>query len=34
MTLTRWKPLRDLELMEPFREMENLQHEMNRLFDR
>jgi HSP20 family protein len=34
MTLTRWKPLRDLELMEPLREMENLQHEMNRLFDR
>jgi HSP20 family protein len=34
MTLTRWKPLRGLELMEPFREMENLQHEMNRLFDR
>jgi HSP20 family protein len=34
MTLTRWQPLRNLELMEPLREMENLQHEMNRLFDR
>ena len=34
MTLKRWNPLRNLELMEPLHEMENLQHEMNRLFDR
>jgi HSP20 family protein len=34
MPLTRWQPLRDIELWEPIREMESLQKEMNRLFDR
>ncbi len=34
MTLSRWRPFRDIELWEPIREMESLQQEMNRLFDR
>jgi HSP20 family protein len=34
MPLTRWQPLKDIELWEPIREIEGLQKEMNRLFDR
>jgi HSP20 family protein len=34
MKLTRWQPFRDIERWEPIHEMENLQQEMNRLFDR
>jgi HSP20 family protein len=34
MALTRWRPLWDLEKLEPVREIENLQHEMNRIFER
>lgn len=34
MKLTRWQPFRDIERWEPVHEMENLQQEMNRLFDR
>ncbi len=34
MGITRWQPLRDIELWEPIREIESLQEEMNRLFER
>jgi HSP20 family protein len=34
MKLTRWQPFRDIELWEPMHEMESLQQEMNRLFER
>ncbi len=34
MAITRWQPLRDLELWEPIREMENLRDEMNYLFEK
>ncbi|GJD19307.1 heat shock protein Hsp20 [Rivularia sp. IAM M-261] len=34
MPLTRWQPLRNIELWEPWREMESLQKEMNHLFDK
>ncbi|MCU0567586.1 MAG: Hsp20/alpha crystallin family protein [Oculatellaceae cyanobacterium Prado106] len=34
MAITQWKPFRGLERWEPFHEVENLQQEMNRLFDR
>jgi HSP20 family protein len=34
MPLIRWQPLKDIELWEPIREIEGLQKEMNRLFDR
>jgi HSP20 family protein len=33
MTLTRWHPLWDLEKWQPAREIESLQHEMNRMFE-
>ncbi|MGB8700832.1 MAG: Hsp20/alpha crystallin family protein [Thermosynechococcaceae cyanobacterium] len=33
MTLTRWRPLWDLEKWQPVREIESLQHEMNRMFE-
>jgi HSP20 family protein len=34
MAITQWKPFRGLERWEPFSEIESLQQEMNRLFDR
>jgi HSP20 family protein len=34
MALTRWRPLWDLDKLGPVREIENLQHEMNRIFER
>jgi HSP20 family protein len=34
MALIRWDPFRDIERLEPFREIDTLQRQMNRLFDR
>lgn len=34
MAITQWKPFRGLERWEPFHELESLQQEMNRLFER
>lgn len=34
MGITRWQPLRDIEIWEPIREIESLQDEMNRLFSK
>ncbi|MBD2666344.1 heat shock protein, class I [Richelia sinica FACHB-800] len=34
MALIRWEPFRDIERLEPFAEMDNLQRQMNRLFGR
>ena len=33
MAITRWRPLRDIDMWEPIREIETFQNEMNRLFD-
>ncbi|MBE9005776.1 Hsp20/alpha crystallin family protein [Fortiea sp. LEGE XX443] len=34
MALIRWEPFGDIERLEPFRELETLQRQMNRLFGR
>ncbi len=34
MALIRWQPFRDMERLEPFSEVDTLQRQMNRLFDR
>jgi HSP20 family protein len=34
MALIRWEPFRDIERLEPFAEIDNLQRQMNRLFGR
>ncbi|MBH8553862.1 Hsp20/alpha crystallin family protein [Nostocaceae cyanobacterium CENA357] len=34
MALIRWQPFRDIERLEPFGEIDTLQRQMNRLFDR
>ncbi len=34
MPLTLWRPFRDIQRWEPFHEIESLQSEMNRLFER
>ncbi|WGV27134.1 Hsp20/alpha crystallin family protein [Halotia branconii] len=34
MALIRWQPFRDIERLEPFNEVDTLQRQMNRLFDR
>lgn len=34
MALIRWDPFRDIERLEPFREIDTLQRQMNRLFER
>ncbi|MEA5502094.1 Hsp20/alpha crystallin family protein [Halotia wernerae UHCC 0503] len=34
MALIRWQPFRDIERLEPFSEVDTLQRQMNRLFDR
>lgn len=34
MALIRWEPFSDIERLEPFRELETLQRQMNRLFGR
>ncbi len=34
MAITRWQPLRDIEMWEPIREIENLRDEMNYLFEK
>ncbi|MDJ0620034.1 MAG: Hsp20/alpha crystallin family protein [Calothrix sp. MO_192.B10] len=34
MAITRWQPLRDIEMWEPIREMESLRDEMNYLFEK
>ncbi|HLP90455.1 MAG TPA: Hsp20/alpha crystallin family protein [Nostocaceae cyanobacterium] len=34
MALIRWEPFREIERLDPFREMDTLQRQMNRLFDR
>jgi len=34
MALIRWEPFSDIERFEPFRELETLHRQMNRLFDR
>jgi HSP20 family protein len=34
MALIRWDPFREIERLEPFRDIDTLQRQMNRLFDR
>lgn len=34
MALIRWEPFRDIERLDPFREIDTLQRQMNRLFER
>lgn len=34
MTLTRWRPFREIQHWEPLREISNLRREMDRMFDR
>ena len=34
MALIRWEPFREIERLDPFRDIDTLQRQMNRLFDR